>query len=102
MIYTCQCCGFQQEFADGEAAFKGGWDTAPHYTGLELCNLCPASLVVLKESHASVHARWEVEGRPPTFTQESCLEPEYRVPQAELDAMKLILDRIQAAREANS
>lgn len=62
----CQCCGFEQEFADGEGPFVLGWDAPPHFTGYVCCNLCPGSWVVLGETHlhAAAHEKWAIEGRP--------------------------------------
>lgn len=35
MKLKCQCCGIEQEFKDGEEAFKEGWDAPPHFTGVD-------------------------------------------------------------------
>lgn len=69
MKLKCQCCGFEQEFKDGEEAFRAGWDAPPYFTGYVACNLCPGSWVVFGETakHAAAHARWEQEGRPAEF-----------------------------------
>jgi hypothetical protein len=69
MKLKCQCCGFEQEFTDAEAAFQAGWDAPPHFTGYVSCDLCPGSYVVLGQTakHASAHARWAKEGRPRQF-----------------------------------
>jgi len=66
---TCQCCGFTQEFVDGEEAYKEGWDAPPHFTGYVACNLCPGSFVVLGQTnkHKDAHERWAREGRPEDF-----------------------------------
>ena len=65
----CQCCGFEKEFVDGEEAFQEGWDGPPHFTGLQACNLCPGSLIVLGQTHLHVtaHELWKIEGRPTEF-----------------------------------
>lgn len=67
MILRCQCCGFQQSFADSEAAFHAGWDAPPHFSGYICCNLCPATCIVLGHTHTFAHARWARDGRPETF-----------------------------------
>lgn len=66
-VYKCQCCQFEQEFADGEAAFEAGWDAPPHFTGFVCCNLCPAVCVVLGLSHEQAHAYWKEHGRTEQF-----------------------------------
>jgi hypothetical protein len=79
---TCVCCGFTQEFADGEAAFQAGWDAPPHFTGYVACNLCPAAFIVLgktQELHAEIHEKWAREGRPDHFSQETCIRPQDRI-----------------------
>lgn len=65
----CACCGFEQEFEDGEAAFQEGWDALPYFTGYECCNLCPGSYVVLgiTHEHRRAHEKWQREGRPKEF-----------------------------------
>jgi hypothetical protein len=72
MLLKCQCCGFEQEFADGDAAFKAGWDAPPHFTGYVCCQICPAVCIVLGESHEMAHALWEREGRPAEFSFAKC------------------------------
>jgi hypothetical protein len=72
MIHRCQCCGFEQDFADGEAAFRAGWDAPPYFTGYVACDLCPAVCIVLGASHAHAHALWEQEGRPAEFSVAKC------------------------------
>lgn len=72
MLLKCQCCGFEQEFKDGEEAFQAGWDAPPHFTGFICCHLCPAVCVVLGEGHTLAHAWWEAEGRPEKWTFEKC------------------------------
>jgi hypothetical protein len=69
MKLKCQCCGFEQEFLDGEAAFKAGWDAPPHFSGYISCDLCPGSLIVMGQTHkhAPDHERWAKEGRPKEF-----------------------------------
>ncbi len=69
MTLTCQCCGFEQDFTDGEQAFNEGWDCPPHFTGYVCCNLCPGSFVVmgLTHLHHGAHERWAREGRPAEF-----------------------------------
>src|SRR5262245_30845145 len=65
----CQCCGYEEEFTDGEDAFIQGWDAPRHFTGYVCCKLCPGSYVVLKETwrHEAAHERWKVTGRPDQF-----------------------------------
>jgi hypothetical protein len=72
VLYTCQCCGFEQQFKDGEDAFQNGWDAPPHFTGYVTCNLCPAVCVVLGLSHKLAHAKWQRDGRPSEFTVATC------------------------------
>lgn len=69
MTLKCQCCNFEAEFADGEAAFEAGWDAPPHFTRVVCCNLCPASFIVMRHTHlhADAHAQWAVTGRPGEF-----------------------------------
>ncbi len=97
MNLTCDCCGFTAEFVDLEAAFQTGWDAPPHFTGYVACNLCPGSMVVLGQTakHASVHARWEREGRPMVFDQETCLAPEDRVPE---DVLRRLTEALEALK----
>ena len=69
MQLTCECCGFTQDFADGEEAFKAGWDCPPHFTGYVCCNLCPGSFVVMgcTHKHQAAHDKWAKDGRPSEF-----------------------------------
>lgn len=68
MKLKCECCGFEQEYVDGEAAFQDGWDAPPHFTGFAVtCPLCPSSHLVLGISHEEVHERWKRTGRPAEF-----------------------------------
>lgn len=69
IILKCACCGIVKAFADGEQAFREGWDAPPHFTGYVCCNLCPGSFVVLGQTHlhARAHEKWKVEGRPAEF-----------------------------------
>lgn len=63
----CECCGFVQDFNDGEDAFAKGWDAPPHFTNSPItCTFCPSSLIILgkTELHDTVHERWAKEGRP--------------------------------------
>lgn len=80
MKLKCQCCGFEQEFKDGEEAFIAGWDAPPHFTGYVCCNLCPGAYVVLGRTHLHkpIHERWASEGRPKEFTPPE-LEPEFQL-----------------------
>lgn len=72
MKLKCQCCGFEVEFEDGEAAFQAGWDAPPHFIDIVACNLCPAVCIVLHKGHTKAHALWEREGRPATFSLDTC------------------------------
>jgi hypothetical protein len=72
MNLKCQCCGFERQFADGEAAFEAGWDAPPHFTGYVACNLCPAVCIVLGLPHRVAHAMWAREGRPAEFSIAKC------------------------------
>lgn len=65
--YKCQCCGHEQEFADGQAAFDAGWDAPPYFTQVVTCNLCPAVCALGAVSHKLAHAAWERNGRPADF-----------------------------------
>lgn len=69
---TCQCCGFEREFADLEKAFEAGWDAPPHFTGYVACNLCPAVCIVAGLGHAKAHALWKLDGRPAEFSLTTC------------------------------
>ena len=66
---TCECCGYTQEFIDGEEAFQVGWDAPPHFTGYVCCDLCPGSFVVLGITERHEHAQqcWAIYGRPKEF-----------------------------------
>jgi hypothetical protein len=70
MTYRCQCCGFEQDFADGEAAFAAGWDAPPHFTGYICCDLCPAVCIVMGLSHEVAHATWKERGRPSEWSMD--------------------------------
>ncbi len=72
MLLKCQCCGYEQEFKDGEEAFQAGWDAPPHFTGFICCHLCPAVCVVMNKGHTMAHALWEREGRPKQWTFAKC------------------------------
>jgi hypothetical protein len=69
MTYKCDCCGFEQDFPDGEAAFHAGWDAPPYFTGYISCNICPAvcSPVFKLATHDKAHAYWAEHGRPAEF-----------------------------------
>lgn len=86
MKLKCQCCGIEAEFADGEAAFLGGWDAPPHFNTHVCCNLCPAVCIILGLSHAKAHELWEKEGRPAEFTVERC-GPDDSIGSTEFDRM---------------
>lgn len=72
MILKCQCCGIEQEFADGEAAFRAGWDAPPHFRHYVACNLCPGVCLIVGLSHEKAHALWAREGRPADFILTKC------------------------------
>lgn len=72
MLLTCQCCGYEQKFKDGEEAFQEGWDAPPHFTGFICCHLCPAVCVVLGKGHTMAHALWQAEGRPKQWSFAKC------------------------------
>ena len=80
---TCECCNISKEFAHYEEAFDKGWDAPPHFTGYIGCDLCPATFIVLgqKWKHFPIHEKWNREGRPLEFTQESCIPEEDRIPE---------------------
>jgi len=67
MKLTCQCCGIEREFRDGEHAFISGWDAPPRFTQHVSCDLCPAVCIVMGKSHAKAHAYWAEHGRPNEF-----------------------------------
>lgn len=77
MILKCQCCGIESDFADGEAAFRAGWDAPPHFTGYVCCDLCPAVCIVLGAGHAKAHADWAANGRPETFNARCVTDEEW-------------------------
>lgn len=93
MNLKCDCCGFEREFTDSEEAFQEGWDAPPHFTGYVSCDLCPAAYIALGEihKHDTIHKRWDEEGRPEEFTQETCIAPEDQVPQHLLEELKSLL-----------
>jgi len=90
---TCECCNISEDFIDLEKAFDKGWDAPPHFTGYICCNLCPASFITMgqKYKHIPIHEKWNKEGRPSEFSQESCILPEDRVPESEINALKELL-----------
>jgi hypothetical protein len=72
MTYKCDCCGFKQNFTDGEAAFQAGWDAPPHFFGYVSCGLCPAVCAPslgFGPTHVKAHAYWQEHGRPAEFNQ---------------------------------
>jgi hypothetical protein len=72
MKLKCQCCGIEEEFQDGEEAFKKGWDAPPHFLFHVTCNLCPAVCVVMGAPHDLAHDLWSKEGRPEHFSVAKC------------------------------
>ena len=77
MKLRCECCDFEQDFVDGQAAFDAGWDAPPWFTGYVCCDLCPGSFVVIARKevndlgithqHEKAHKIWAIEGRPRQF-----------------------------------
>jgi hypothetical protein len=73
----CNCCGFEQEFEDNEAAYRAGWDAPPHFTGYVACHICPAVCVIAlsgdpnfkNTTHIHAHDHWKEHGRPEEFNQ---------------------------------
>ena len=83
MKIKCQCCGLEQEFADGEQAFQAGWDAPPHFSQVVCCNLCPASGIAMGVSHNKAHKHWERHGRPADFNLAKCaLDPDFIDPES--------------------
>lgn len=76
----CQCCGYEQAFADLEKAFQAGWDAPPHFTGYVCCNLCPAVCIVLGLAHNKAHAHWLTHGRPDDFNRLCLPDRDWREP----------------------
>src|SRR5678816_962710 len=74
MKCTCDCCGFTQEFADGEAAYDAGWDALPYFTHYTSCPLCPMVCAAFGKPHTKAHALWAKEGRPKEFTVAKCAD----------------------------
>ncbi len=72
MTLKCICCGHEQQFKDAEEAFQKSWDAEPHFTVGPLCDLCPASLFILKKGHETAHNLWSIIGRPHSFAPHSC------------------------------
>jgi len=71
--FTCDCCNITTEFVDAEEAYNKGWDAPPHFTtGYISCNLCPISFLYGVD-HTPIHDKWAQEGRPDTFTEETCV-----------------------------
>ena len=107
MILKCECCGFEQDFTDGEAAFQAGWDAPPYFTQYIACNLCPAVCIVLPgQSHEIAHALWAREGRPKEWTHEKCApdaaigEPKKRAEFEQwADGMSSLLKQIKESME---
>lgn len=65
MKLKCECCGFEEEFPDGEEAFQAGWDCPPHFIAAPItCSLCPAVCAMGLVDHTEAHTRWVKEGRP--------------------------------------
>jgi hypothetical protein len=87
---TCDCCNFEQEFTDPEEAFHAGWDAPPHFTGYISCAICPITFL-FGVDHTVIHEQWKIDGRPEEFSQETCVAPEQRVPEEELERIKEIL-----------
>lgn len=81
----CQCCGFEQDFLDGEEAFEAGWDAPPHFTTHVCCKICPAVCVVFGASHAKAHANWETYGRPKEWGPRCVDDKNWGVTQQELE-----------------
>lgn len=98
MKLKCQCCGIERDFADGEDAFREGWDAPPHFTGYVACNLCPAGCVVLGKSHTKAHALWAKEGRPKEFSFETCVSDEDWGNQKVCDALEKGFAMFQKAK----
>lgn len=99
MRLTCQCCGIEQEFKDGEEAFKAAWDAPPHFTGFIVCDLCPAVTVVLGKGHTKAHALWAAEGRPEEWTfAKCCTDGDWDDPEAERKFNEGYLDFMNATK----
>lgn len=90
---TCDCCRFTQEFEDTEIAFEEGWDAPPHFKSYISCPFCPVSFLYGID-HFPIHKQWNETGRPKEFSQETCVIPEERIPQGELDAFESLLKGI--------
>lgn len=90
MKYKCDCCGIEADFETPEAAFEAGWDAQPYFKDHTACNLCPQFLIITDMTwrHVPIHERWEREGRPEIFDQETCLAPEDRVPAEDIEKLK--------------
>lgn len=99
----CDCCQHEEEFIDSEEAFQKGWDAPPHFQGYVACNLCPAAAQFMDggwSRHAPIHEKWEREGRPAEFTQETCVLPEDYIPPERLDLIKKITSESTSVQEA--
>lgn len=85
ILLTCECCGFVQQFKDGEEAFEAGWDAPPHFTQFIVCSLCPTAGIVLSMSagnakdsmHKKAHAHWRDHGRPEEFNALCLLDSDF-------------------------
>lgn len=91
----CQCCGFEQEFADDEAVFDAGWDAPPLFPYVS-CDLCPGVCIILGAGHTLAHAIWEREGRPKSFSVEKCATDDVI---GEPERMKAALENMARLRE---
>lgn len=94
--FKCLCCDFETEFESAEAAYKAGWDVPPYFTIHPLCDLCPASEVVIsglaiaREKHREAHERWAKDGRPKEFEWPSNAPPKEQV----IDLVNMFLQKM--------
>jgi len=91
---TCECCNISEDFIDLEKAFDKGWDAPPHFTGYICCDLCPAAFIMLgqKWKHIPIHKKWEKEGRPLEFSQETCVPLEDQASEEEMNKLQKFLE----------
>lgn len=94
MLYRCQCCGIEEEYQDGHAAFQAGWDCEPMFHTHVACPLCPAICIVMGATHTIAHALWEAEGRPAEFSLEKCADDKTLSSREHLEKAQEAVDRM--------
>jgi len=75
--FKCQCCGFEKQFENEEAAFQAGWDCPPRFSYVT-CDLCPGTCIVLNIGHEKAHEFWKTNGRPAEFNFDCVQDDNWR------------------------